>query len=105
MRTEYSNVKIPLNTVVGATVQALSNRNGTKLTRVTEHGRDDLVIERAGKPTVHLAWVQVKGGFMAEAKVLPIKPPTPGADEEEGDGEAVPVNDVVRVTKRKKAGE
>lgn len=64
MKTEYTNVKIPLNTIVGATVQALSAKNGTRLTRITADGRDDLVITRAGKQTVHLAWSQVKGGFL-----------------------------------------
>lgn len=62
MRIEYTNVKLPPNTIVGATVTSLSTKFGCTLTRIIEDGRDDLIIERHGKDTVHLPWSQVKGG-------------------------------------------
>ncbi len=103
MKTDYSHVKIPLNTVLGGTVQALSTRAGTKLTRVTEDGRDDLVVQRPGKPTVHLAWSQVKGGIVEGTGTAWVRPVEPPADvvEEEAVGE--PVDDTVRLTKPRPA--
>lgn len=69
MKTEYCNVKVPLNTILGATTQALSNQHGTRLTRITEDGRDDLVVTRPGKQTVHIAWSQVRGGFVQDGPI------------------------------------
>jgi hypothetical protein len=107
MKTNYSNVKLPPNVVGLGTSQALSARQGITITRVTEHGRDDLVIERAGKPTIHLAWTLVRGGLVADSasRVLKVDLPAFAApredlpEEEEATGE--PKNDQVRVTKRR----
>jgi hypothetical protein len=103
MKTEYSNIKVPLNTILGATTQALSNRNGVRLTRVTEDGRDDLVVTRPGKQTVHLPWAQVKGGFLQDGPIATGPAPRRSTDfaatgdaESDGDGEVVE-DDTIRL--------
>lgn len=80
MKIEYSNVKIPPNTVAGATITAISSRDGTSLVRVIEDGRDDLVISKRGRPDVHLSWSQVKGGLVAASTVAKAKQKK-GSDE------------------------
>ncbi len=70
MKTEYSHVKLPPNTIAGATVTALTTRAGVTLTRVTEEGRDDLVVVSKGR-TYEMAWSQVKGAI--RAPVAPAK--------------------------------
>ncbi len=66
MRTSYSNVKLPPNTIAGATVTALTSKEGVTLTRVTADGRDDLVVVRKGR-TMVIPWAQTKGGIEAPA--------------------------------------
>jgi hypothetical protein len=108
MKTEYSNIKVPLNTILGATVQALSNKNGTRLTRVTEDGRDDLVVTRPGKQTVHLPWAQVKGGFLQDGPIATGPAPRRSTDfaatgdaESDGDGD-VAEDDTIRLGQPRK---
>ncbi len=64
MITLYSHVKLPPNTIAGATVTAMTTRAGVTLTRVTEEGRDDLIIVSKGR-TYEIAWSQIKGAIRA----------------------------------------
>lgn len=110
MITAYSHVKISTNTIVGNTVQALSTRDGTKLTRVTADGRDDLVIEQPGKAPIHMDWSQVKGARVASDAFpmrargvgLPTAPPKL-SPEAQAEADYVPKDDKVRVTRPRKA--
>jgi hypothetical protein len=80
MRTEYSNVILPSGTIGGANLRALSVRGGYKLTRVTEEGRDDLIVERNAR-VFEIAWSQVKGGVRAlESKPSVAKAKKPAAE-------------------------
>ena len=107
-KTPYSHVKLPPNTIAGATVTALSARPGTTLTRVTDAGRDDLEVRVEGNPrrSFDIAWSHIKGGVRADGGAGAwLKPGTKRApvvaEEESPSGE--PVDDTVRLTKRKSA--
>lgn len=103
MRTDYSHIKLPPNTMAGATVTALSAKPGTTLTRVTEEGRDDLVVHVEGNPrrSFDIAWVHVKGGVRTATLQAAIKAKQAAEplDVELDEPAAEPVNDAVRVTK------
>lgn len=75
MKTEYSSVVFPPGTSVrGRITRAISSREGVKLTRVTDAGRDDLVIEKAGLEPWDVPWAQVRGGLRApEARAKPVR--------------------------------
>ncbi len=107
MRTEYSHVKLPSNTIAGATVTALSAKPGTTLTRVTDGGRDDLEVRVEGNPrrSFDIAWSHIKGGVRADGDATTWhKPGTKRAPVVvEGELTAEPVDDTVRLTKRKSA--
>lgn len=66
MKTEYSSVVFPPGTsVLGRVTRAMSARDGVTLTRITEDGRDDLVITKAGREPWDVPWAQVRGGLRA----------------------------------------
>ena len=70
MKTEYSNAVFPPGTTIhGRVTRAIGTRDGVKLTRVTEDGRDDLVIEKAGREPWDVPWAQVRGALR-----MPVKP-------------------------------
>ena len=105
MKTEYASVKLPPNTLAGATVTSLSARNGTTLTRVTEDGRDDLVVTKAGnaRGSFEIAWSQCKGGVLLSAATVPSQHRgvrLPDAEAQQ-DPEPVPGDDTVRLGKRR----
>ncbi len=102
MKTEYSHVKLPPNTIAGATVTALSAKPGVTLTRVTETGRDDLEVRVVGNPrrSFDIAWSHVKGGVRT-ALVMAPKPVREPIETEAEEPDVVPVDDKVRVTKRR----
>ena len=101
--TSYSHVKLPPNTIAGATVTALSAKQGTTLTRVTENGRDDLQVRVEGNPrrSFDLDWSNVKGASQGAWQKKDRKAKTEDVEAED-DPSVVPVNDAVRVTKPKK---
>jgi hypothetical protein len=106
MKTEYAHVKLPQNTIAGATVTALSARAGTTLTRVTEDGRDDLEVRVEGNPrrSFDIAWSHIKGGVRADGPASTWnKPGTKRAPVVEDSPAVEPVDDTVRLTKRKSA--
>lgn len=71
MQIEYSNVVFPPSTVIhGKTTRAMSNREGRKLVRIVESGRDDLVVSQPGRPDYHIAWSRTGGGVVVGAKPL-----------------------------------
>lgn len=82
MKIEYVNVKLAPNTIAGATITALTAREGVTLTRVIEDGRDDLVISRKGR-VMEIAWSQVKGGVRAPMKPALAKAGKPAKVTEE----------------------
>lgn len=102
-RTLYSHVKLPQNTIAGATVTSLVAKEGVTLERVTEDGRDDLVVTFVGNPrrSFEIAWSQIKGGVRSngEPYVKRSVVAQPKPEPEEPTGELV--NDAVRVTKPK----
>lgn len=66
MKTEYQSVVFPPGTsVFGRITRAMSHRDGVKLERVTEDGRDDLVITKPGREPWDVPWAQVRGGLRA----------------------------------------
>lgn len=66
MQIEYTNVVFPAGTVInGHWTRAMSAKDGRKLTRIVEAGRDDLVITMPGKPEFHIAWNRTGGGAIA----------------------------------------
>ena len=107
MKTAYAHCKLPPNTIAGATVTALSAKPGTTLTRVTEDGRDDLEVRVDGNPrrSFDISWHHIKGAVRAEGGAgVWLKPGTKRpvvVEEEPPAGE--PVDDTVRLTKRKSA--
>ncbi len=107
MKTEYATVKLPQNTLAGATVTSLSARQGTTLVRVTEEGRDDLVVTQANNPrkSFEIAWSQVKGGVRLTAATVPSQNKGVRLPDAEGtpDPEPEPGDDTVRLTKKKAA--
>lgn len=68
MQIEYSNVVFPPGVIIhGKTTRAMSAKEGRKLVRVIENGRDDLVITSPGRPEFHVPFARTNGGMVASA--------------------------------------
>lgn len=67
MQTEYTNVTFRIRTKIhGSTVAALSSKNGFKLLRVTEDGRDDLTVASA-RGACEVPWSNVASAILMHA--------------------------------------
>lgn len=68
MQIEYSNVVFPPGVVIhGKTTRAMSAKEGRKLVRVVDQGRDDLVITQPNRPDFHVPWARTNGGLVMPA--------------------------------------
>lgn len=66
MNTVFSRVSFPPHTTInGRTTRVISAREGRKLTRITEDGRDDLIIEEPGREPYVMPWARTNGGNVA----------------------------------------
>lgn len=69
MQIEYSNVVFPPGVIIhGKTTRAMSSKDGRKLVRVIEDGRDDLVVTSPGREEFHVPWSRTNGGMVISAK-------------------------------------
>lgn len=74
MQIEYTNVVFLVGTRIhGSYTRAMSAKDGRKLTRIVESGRDDLVITVPGKPEFHIAWTRTGGGAVAAPAAKGVK--------------------------------
>jgi hypothetical protein len=69
MKTEYNNVTFRVRTrICGSTVGALSSKDGIKLTRVTDAGRDDLLVVTS-RGACEVPWTNIASAQAGPAKV------------------------------------
>lgn len=74
MQFEYSNVVFPPGVIIhGKTTRAMSAKEGRKLVRIVENGRDDLVITAPGREDFHVPWSRTSGGMVISEKPKPAK--------------------------------